>query len=346
MSPLTRPVRTHGTDPPAAAPPTAPSAAPPTAARSALSGLPEIPDLRTIGAMDARALSSSLFRRLRTLEEGTPDYSYVRNTLVELNLSLVKYAATRFRNRRESMEDIVQVGTIGLIKAIDRFDVQREVEFRSFALPTIVGEIKRFFRDTSWAVRVPRRLQELRIDIAKAVDSLEQQLGRAPTTAELAEGLGISEDELEEGRQAANVYAARSLDAPVESDEPHGRATPQLGEEDPALDVVECLESLKPLIATLPERERLILSLRFCDELTQSEIGARLGISQMHVSRLLARTLDVLRAGLLEDPEPALEPHAAQDEHAGQGEPGPGGDTPGAAAATAPPAPATGPAGR
>ena len=138
-------------------------------------------------------------QRLETLEEGTHEYAYVRNTLVELNLALVKFAASRFRSRSEPMEDIVQVGTIGLIKAIDRFELSRGVEFPTFAMPTIVGEIKRFFRDTTWSVRVPRRLQELRLDLAKAGDELAQQLDRAPTVAELAEQLGISEEEVVEG---------------------------------------------------------------------------------------------------------------------------------------------------
>ncbi|WP_455354918.1 SigB/SigF/SigG family RNA polymerase sigma factor [Streptomyces sp. SYSU K217416] len=274
---------------------------------AALAGLPDIPDPRTLSTVDARTLSTSLFQRLGTLDEGSPEYSYVRNTLVELNLSLVKYAATRFRNRSEPVEDIIQVGTIGLIKAINRFDVEREVEFASFALPTIVGEIKRFFRDTSWAVRVPRRLQELRIDLAKAYDTLEQGLGRVPTAAELAERLDVTEAEVVEGQQAANGYIARSLDAPLKEDEARSAVTRCLGAEDRAFDVIECLESLKPLIAALPERDRVILSLRFGEELTQSEIGARLGISQMHVSRLLARALSTLRTGLLEDQPPDTE---------------------------------------
>ncbi|MEV6651879.1 SigB/SigF/SigG family RNA polymerase sigma factor [Streptomyces sp. NPDC051219] len=280
---------------------------------SPLAGLPEIPDFRTLSTLDARTLSTALFLRLRRLEEGSPEYSYVRNTLVELNLSLVKYAVTRFRNRSEPVEDIIQVGTIGLIKAINRFDVEREVEFASFALPTIVGEIKRFFRDTSWAVRVPRRLQELRIDLAKAYDTLEQGLGRVPTAAELAERLGLTEAEVVEGQQAANGYIARSLDAPLKEDEARSAVNRSLGEEDRAFDVIECLESLKPLIAALPERDRTILSLRFGEELTQSEIGARLGISQMHVSRLLARALATLRVGLLED-LPAEAAQAAGDD--------------------------------
>ncbi|MFE3328906.1 RNA polymerase sigma factor SigF [Streptomyces sp. NPDC059176] len=265
-----------------------------------LDGVPDIPDPRTISTVDARALSVCLFQRLNTLEEGTDDYSYVRNTLVELNLSLVKFAAARFRGRSEPMEDIVQVGTVGLIKAINRFDVERDVEFSSFALPTVIGEIKRFFRDTSWAVRVPRRLQELRLDLAKASDALEQDLGRPPTATELAARLGLTPEEVVEGQRAANGYLARSLE-PLESDEATGPLGRRLGAEDPALDVVECLECLKPMIGGLPERERAILSLRFGEELTQSEIGERLGISQMHVSRLLARVLTQLREGLLAD---------------------------------------------
>ncbi|OKK18348.1 RNA polymerase subunit sigma [Streptomyces sp. CB00455] len=260
-------------------------------------------DLTDVGTREARALSVSLFKRLAELDEGSTEYSYVRNTLVELNLSLVKYAARRFRGRSEPMEDIVQVGTIGLIKAINRFDPARGVEFTSFAMPTITGEIKRFFRDTSWAVKVPRRLQELRIDAAKAHDALEQSLGREPTDVELAGRLEVTPDELAEGRKAACAYSARSLDAPVQEDGDRDAAVerPSLGEEEDAYDRIECLESLKPMLAGLPERERVLLALRFGQELTQSEIGDRLGLSQMHVSRLLTRTLTRLRTGLLTD---------------------------------------------
>ncbi|GGW39773.1 SigB/SigF/SigG family RNA polymerase sigma factor [Streptomyces xantholiticus] len=271
------------------------------AGRGAPDGLPQIPDPRAVSPMDARALSTTLFERMAVLEEGTPEYSYVRNTLVELNLSLVKFAALRFTGRSEPMEDIIQVGTIGLIKAINRFEIEREVEFASFALPTVVGEIKRFFRDSSWSVRVPRRLQELRIDLAKALDVLEQGLGRRPTTAELSEYLHVSEEEVLEGERASNGYTAQSLDATVNDDEASNAVTRRLGREDPAFDIVDSLEALKPLIAALDERDRLILSLRFREELTQSEIGERLGISQMHVSRLLARILQTLRAGIMDD---------------------------------------------
>ncbi|MFJ7334982.1 RNA polymerase sigma factor SigF [Streptomyces sp. NPDC101110] len=263
-----------------------------------LAGLPDIPPYEEVGAVDARALSRTLFERLEALEEGTLEYSYVRNTLVELNLALVKFAASRFRSRSEPMEDIIQVGTIGLIKAIDRFELSRGVEFPTFAMPTIIGEIKRFFRDTSWSVRVPRRLQELRLDLAKAGDELAQKLDRAPTVAELAERLGISNDEVVEGMAASNAYTASSLDAQPEEDDSEGALADRIGYEDHGLEGIEYVESLKPLIAELPPRDRKILSLRFVAGMTQSEIGEELGISQMHVSRLLSRTLVRLRKGL------------------------------------------------
>ncbi|MEU9061960.1 RNA polymerase sigma factor SigF [Streptomyces sp. NPDC048430] len=265
-----------------------------------LEGLPEIPPYAEVGALDARALSKTLFARLEALEEGTHEYAYVRNTLVELNLALVKFAAARFRTRSEPMEDIVQVGTIGLIKAIDRFELSRGVEFPTFAMPTIVGEIKRFFRDTSWSVRVPRRLQELRLDLAKAGDELAQKLDRSPTVVELADRLGLSRDEVVEGMAASNAYTASSLDAKPDdqADGNEGSLADRLGYEDHGLEGIEYVESLKPLIASLPLRDRTILSMRFVSNMTQSEIGEELGISQMHVSRLLSRTLVKLRKGL------------------------------------------------
>jgi RNA polymerase sigma-B factor len=266
-----------------------------------LADLPEIPPYDEVGPVDARALSKTLFERLESLEEGTHDYSYVRTTLVELNLALVKFAASRFRSRSEPMEDIIQVGTIGLIKAIDRFELSRGVEFPTFAMPTIVGEIKRFFRDTSWSVRVPRRLQELRLDLAKAGDELAQKLDRAPTVGELAERLGLTNDEVVEGMAASNAYTASSLDAQPEEDDSEGALADRIGYEDHGLEGIEYVESLKSLIAGLAPRDRQILSLRFVANMTQSEIGDELGISQMHVSRLLSRTLVRLRKGLTLD---------------------------------------------
>ncbi len=270
----------------------------------AVVGLPAVADPTKVTPQDARALTKVFLDRLTELEEGTHDYQYVRNTLIELNLSLVRYAARRFRNRSVEMEDVVQVGTIGLIKAIDRFDLTREVEFTTFAVPYIVGEIKRFFRDTSWAVHVPRRLQELRIDLAKANEELFQRLDRSPTTTELAEHLNLSEEEVLDGLVASNGYSTSSLDAPADPETGTTRVTTyadRIGEVDPAMEVVENLHALKPLMEQLGERDRRILQMRFGEEMTQSEIGAELGVSQMHVSRLLTKALTRLRRGLLAD---------------------------------------------
>ncbi|MFE7511305.1 SigB/SigF/SigG family RNA polymerase sigma factor [Streptomyces sp. NPDC057540] len=270
--------------------------------RRALDGLPEPERPRTVSTDDARSLSVALLVRLRELEEGTAEYAYVRNTLVELNLSLVKFAARRFRNRVEPVEDIVQVGTIGLIKAINRFDPDRAVDFSAFALPTIVGEMKRFFRDTSWAVRVPRRLQELRIDLAKAADTLEQDLGRRPDRAELAAEMNLTQEEVAEGQLAAHGYAARSLDvSAVDDDAGPTAGARHLAEEETSYELIESLTALRPLLDRLCARDRRILELRFGQELTQAEIGERVGLSQMHVSRLLTRILGDLRDGLFRD---------------------------------------------
>ncbi|MEU8757698.1 RNA polymerase sigma factor SigF [Streptomyces sp. NPDC048659] len=265
------------------------------------------PPAVTPGALDTRTLSRSLFLRLRALDDegvaaDSPERTYVRDTLIELNLPLVRYAAARFRSRNEPMEDIVQVGTIGLIKAIDRFDCERGVEFPTFAMPTVVGEIKRFFRDTSWSVRVPRRLQELRLALTKASDELAQKLDRSPTVPELAAVLGVSEEDVVDGLAVGNAYTASSLDSPSpEDDGGEGSLADRLGYEDTALEGVEYRESLKPLLAKLPPRERQIIMLRFFANMTQSQIGEEVGISQMHVSRLLTRTLAQLREGLIAD---------------------------------------------
>ncbi|MFJ5676550.1 RNA polymerase sigma factor SigF [Streptomyces sp. NPDC093097] len=271
---------------------------------SGTGGLPYVANASKVAPRDAKALSRPFFERLATLEEGTHAYQYVRNTLVEMNLSLVRYAASRFRNRGGApgeMEDIVQVGTIGLIKAIDRFELSREVEFTTFAVPYIIGEIKRFFRDATWAVHVPRRLQELRIEIAQAKERLFTRLDRDPTVAELAAHLGLPEDEVIDGLIAGNGYTAGSLDQPTDPAEDESARTlaDALGDEDPRLQLAEDLHALTPLVQKLDGRDRRILTLRFVQEKTQSEIGRELGVSQMHVSRLLARILGRLRTGLI-----------------------------------------------
>ncbi|MER5863338.1 SigB/SigF/SigG family RNA polymerase sigma factor [Kitasatospora sp. NPDC002040] len=262
-----------------------------------LAGLGE---LREVAPKDARDLSRVLLVRLASLEEGTREYSYVRGSLVELNLSLVRFVLRRFGAHRDSMEDLMQVGAVGLVKAIDRFDLDQGVEFTTFAVPTILGEIRRHFRDTTWAVHVPRRLQELRLTLAKAQDALAQNLDRAPTVAELAAHVGLSQEEVIEGLTAANAHSTDSLDVPAGDDggEGPGALAARFGATDGRFELVEDLVSLQPLVAALPERDRLILSMRFTEELTQSQIGERLGLSQMHVSRLLSRILTQLRKGL------------------------------------------------
>ncbi|MET7482276.1 RNA polymerase sigma factor SigF [Streptomyces sp. NPDC005538] len=273
-----------------------------TAAPDTVDDLPWIEDGSKVAPQDARTLSRLFLDRLRVLEEGTREYQYARNTLIEMNLSLVTFAARRFRNRGSGdMEDVIQVGTIGLIKAIDRFDLSREVEFTSFAIPYILGEIKRFFRDTTWAVHVPRRLQELRVDLARSKETLATELGRTPTVKELAAHLNLTEDEVIEGLVAANGYVAGSIDTPAGDDEADSapKYADTMGDPDPALELFEDLHTLGPLLQQLDERERTIIEMRFGQELTQAEIGRALNLSQMHISRLLNRTLAKLRTGLL-----------------------------------------------
>jgi RNA polymerase sigma-B factor len=248
-----------------------------------------------------RTQARELFERLASLPPDDPERARIRATLVELHLPLVEYLARRFRNRGEWLDDLTQVATIGLIKSIDRFDLERGVEFSTYATPTIVGEIKRHFRDKGWAVRVPRRLQELKLSLTKAIGDLAQREGRAPTVSELAAHLQMSEEEVLEGLESANAYSTVSLDAPDSGDEDAPAVADSLGMIDDALEGVEYRESLKPLLERLPPREKKILLLRFFGNMTQSQIAAELGISQMHVSRLLARTLAQLREGLTID---------------------------------------------
>ena len=224
-----------------------------------------------------------------------------REELVQLHLPLVDHCARRFTNRGEPLDDLVQVGTIGLIKSVDRFDTDRGVEFSTYATPTIIGEIKRYFRDKGWSIRVPRRLQELRMSISAVTGELSQELGRSPTPREIAEKIGVSVEDVMEGIESANAYSTLSLDASDSTDDGNGASMlDTLGVEDVALDHVEIRESIKPLIEQLPSREKKILLLRFFRGMTQSQIAAEIGVSQMHVSRLLNRTLEQLRRSLSE----------------------------------------------
>jgi RNA polymerase sigma-B factor len=263
-----------------------------------------VSDEQTLGvSQESNALRTRTAELFRQMAAGSldPAYPVARDGLVSLHMPLVEHLARRFRNRGEPYDDLVQVATIGLIKAIDRFDSDRGVEFSTYATPTILGEIKRYFRDKGWAIRVPRRLQELRLSLTAATAELTQELGRAPTVAELSERLGLSPDLVIEGLESANAYNTLSLDAPDQNETDATTVLDGLGGEDEALESVEYRESLKPLLAQLDTREKRILTLRFFRGMTQSQIAEEIGISQMHVSRLLARTLTELRTGLLKE---------------------------------------------
>jgi RNA polymerase sigma-B factor len=248
-----------------------------------------------------RGLSHALFAEMGATSTSAVRRHECRDELVRLHLPLVDHCARRFTNRGEPLEDLVQVGTIGLIKSVDRFDTDRGVEFSTYATPTIIGEIKRYFRDKGWAIRVPRRLQELRMSIGSVTGELSQQLGRSPTPGEIAERLGVTLEEVLEGIESSNAYSTLSLDA-GDNDEEGGGASmlESLGIDDEALAHVEIRESIKPLIEQLPPREKRILLLRFFRGMTQSQIAEEIGVSQMHVSRLLTRTLQQLRTSLSE----------------------------------------------
>jgi RNA polymerase sigma-B factor len=258
------------------------------------------PDAPT-GVEVTRRRSAELFVVLRDEGAAQGERDGARDALVHLHLPLVEHCARRFRNRGEPLEDLVQVGTIGLIKSIDRFDAERGVEFSTYATPTIIGEIKRYFRDKGWAIRVPRRLQELRMQIGAATAELTQSLGRSPTPRELAEAIGCTVEEIVEGIESSNAYSTLSLDATDDGDD-GGAATmlDAIGVDDEGLEHVEIRESIKPLLDRLEPREKKILLLRFFKNMTQSQIAEEIGVSQMHVSRLLNRTLEQLRTSLEE----------------------------------------------
>ena len=224
-----------------------------------------------------------------------------RAELIEAHIGLAEYLARRFNNRGEPLDDLVQVASTGLIKAVDRFEPERGLEFSTYATHTIVGELKRHFRDKGWAVRVPRRMQELHLRLSTLVSSLNQDLGRSPTIPEIAQAAGVSEEEVLEAMEAGQAYRFTSLDAPVPGEDSGGSLAASLGEVDDSMADVEHRVSLSPLIAKLPPRQQKILHLRFFEGLTQSEIASRLGISQMHVSRLLARSLAQLRQDATEE---------------------------------------------
>jgi RNA polymerase sigma-B factor len=229
-----------------------------------------------------------------------------REALVDRFLPLARQLARRYQHGGEQLDDLIQVASLGLLKAIDRFDPARETAFSSFAVPTILGELKRHFRDKGWSVRVPRDLQELAVRVERLSDELGRELGRAPSIAELAEHIGVSSEQVLEAREAAAAYRAVSLDRPRDDDdEGDGGIAEHVGVEDPGFDVAEDAATVDRLMRVLSEREREVLRLRFAEDLTQSEIGARVGVSQMHVSRLIRHAVAQLRDAAEEQDDPA-----------------------------------------
>jgi RNA polymerase sigma-B factor len=241
--------------------------------------------------------ASELLAAMAGLPVHHPSRAALRDRAIEAWLPLARHLAARFSGRGEPLDDLIQTATVGLIKSIDRFDPDRGVDFTGYAIPTILGEIKRHFRDRTWHVRVPRRLQELRLAIAEATTVLTQTLGRSPTVADIAQRLGVSEEDVLEGLEGARAYNATSLSTPTSSDGGMELGD-TLGGVDPEFELAELRVALGPALAALDEREQRILTLRFYGNLTQSQIAEQVGVSQMHVSRLLAKALAKLRGRL------------------------------------------------
>jgi RNA polymerase sigma-B factor len=255
-----------------------------------------VPLSRREMAADKCKLAQQLFRQMVALPADAPRQRALRSRLVEMHIPLAIYFARRYTGRGEPFDDLVQAASLGLVKAVDRFDPDRGVAFSTFAAPTILGEIRRHFRDRTWAVHVQRSLQVRTGEVDRCVRELSQQLGRSPTVAEVSARAGLSQEQVLDSLTCSAAYRATSLAAPVGE---HRTLGDRLGGEDPAYERVDTHETLGAAVARLPERERRILQLRFFGNMTQAQIAERLGISQMHVSRLLSRTLSQLRDELV-----------------------------------------------
>ena len=248
-----------------------------------------------LGERFDRRRTRELFHRLAADHDAG-----VRDELVVSHLNLARYLAMRFAHRGEQIDDLVQVATLGLIKAIDRYDPTRGVEFTTYAAPTIIGEIKRYFRDKGWAVRVPRRQQELNLAVNREIERAAMDLGRSPTVADLAARLSVSEEEIIEAQELGQMYNLLSIDSELAADRDAKASTliDYLGREDPELALLEDKANLERALRALDPRERVILYLRFYENVSQSEVAKRFGVSQMHVSRLQARALEKLKREL------------------------------------------------
>ena len=236
-----------------------------------------------------------MFCRLRSLEAGSTAFCRQRDAIIERSLPLADHIAHRYRNRGQSLDDLVQVARVGLVNAVNRFDVSTGSNFVAFAVPTIMGEVRRHFRDFGWAVKVPRRLKELQSQLNQARAELSQQIGRAPTATEISNYLGIDRELVVEATIASSTYTTWSIDMPLGLDDEQQTLAETYGADDENYETVLSIQTVRPLIAALPERQRMVLAFRFFDNMTQTEIAKRIGCSQMHVSRLLSQALRTLR---------------------------------------------------
>jgi RNA polymerase sigma-B factor len=244
---------------------------------------------------DDRAARAHEDRRLLVRYHREGD-AVAREQLVARFLPLARQLARRYQRGGEQLDDLVQVASLGLLKAIDRFEPERETAFSSFAVPTILGELKRHFRDKGWSVRVPRDLQEMAVKVDRVADEMSRELGRAPTPAEIAQRSGATQEQVLEAREASGAYRAVSLDRPRSEDEEEGDSyADAVGADDPGFVRAEDAATVDRLMSVLSDREREVLRLRFEEDLTQSEIGRRVGVSQMHVSRLIRQSIARLR---------------------------------------------------
>jgi RNA polymerase sigma-B factor len=251
----------------------------------------------TVSEASAQESAAELLHLLATTPPRDRRRAALRGAAIEAWLPLARHLAHRYSGRGEPTDDLVQTATVGLIKAVDKFDPDRGVDFAGYAIPTIIGEIKRHFRDRTWSVRVPRRLQELRLAITEANSTLTHTLGRSPTVTDIATHLAVTEEDVLEGLEGARAYNATSLSTPISADGTTELGD-TLGDDDHEYEIAETRVALGPALATLDDREQKILTLRFYGNLTQSQIADQIGISQMHVSRLLTKALTKLRTQL------------------------------------------------
>ena len=255
------------------------------------------------GSISEYADVTEMFRRLATLDSGSADFLRQREVIIQRCLPLAHHIARRYGGRGEPHDDLVQAACVGLVNAVNRFDLENGADFVSFALPTMMGEVRKHFRDYGWAVKVPRRMKDLQAQLNNARAELSQRLGRTPNAAEVAQHLGVDRESVIEATIAGRNYSTLSTDVPAGPDDQFKAIGETLGDVDPGLDRVLDVETARPLIAALPHQQRTVLTLRFFENMSQSQIGDRMGYSQMHISRLLAKALDALRSQVR---EPAL----------------------------------------